>query len=242
MKQYSFSEELSKEGGQLNFVAEIGDVVIEGHNGRFLTIEAELEGMTIDVHRQGDVVTVRVEQEERAILEKIARLFNSPPTKAIVTVRAPFTCQVNAKTITGKMCLSNLAAPVVATVITGENSLADVAGPIDARVITGKLSYAGALAPEQHRFAAITGEISLALTEEPNGRLHARALTGSAHCDFPLAEASVKQVIPGKQLRGILGDGSGRLDVRVTTGSLRLKDARKPKIAQAVEPAIKILV
>lgn len=233
MKQYSFSEELSKEGGQLNFLAEVGDVVIEGANGRFLTIEAELEGMTIDVHRQDDIVTVRVEQEERAILEKIARLFTSPRTKAKVTVRVPYACAINAKTITGQMRLSNLGGPVAATVITGQNDLADIDGPIDARVITGAIRYSGALTSEQHRFEAVTGNIILALTEEPNGRLHARALTGDARCDFPLAEASVKQVIPGKQLRGILGDGSGSLRLRVTTGSLRLK--REQKLEQELE-------
>jgi hypothetical protein len=223
MKHYSFSEELSKESSQLNFMAEIGEVVIEGYNGRSLTIEADLENMTIDVNRQDDVVTVRVEQAEQAILEKITRLFSGPHSKAIVTIRVPYTCTVNAKTSTGKMRVSGLTAPVKATVITGQNDLADMDGPIDARVTTGSLNYTGALAPEQHRFAAVTGNINLALTEEPNGRLHARALTGDARCDFPLAEASVKQVIPGKQLRGILGDGSGRLDIRVTTGSLRLK-------------------
>lgn len=227
MKHYSFSEELSQEGGQLNFLAEVGDVVIEGENGRFLTIEAELEGMTIEVHRQDDIVTVRVEQEEQAVLEKIARLFTSPRTKAKVTVRVPDACAINAKTITGRMRLRNLGGPIATTVITGENSLADLAGPIDARVTTGNLTYAGALSPEQHRFAVITGSITLALTEEPNGRLHARALTGNVRCDFPLAEASVKQAIPGKQLRGILGDGSGRLDLRVTTGNLRLKLERE---------------
>jgi hypothetical protein len=238
MKEYVFSEELSETGGQLNLMAEIGEVTIEGSDGRSVHVEAQLQGMTIELQRQGDVVTVRIEQEERDLLEKLTALFGSPRQKAIVTVHVPYDCAVQAKTVTGKLRLSHLGAPVVATVVTGQNSLADLSGPVDARVTTGALTYAGALSAEQHRFAAVTGSIRLALTEEPNGRLQARALTGDAHCDFPLTEANVKQIVPGKQLRGIIGAGVGHLDIRVVTGSIHIKSAGK-KREQEAELALK---
>jgi hypothetical protein len=225
MKHYSFTEELSKTGGQLNFLAEIGEVTIEGYDGRSLTIEADLRDMTINVTRQEDTVSVRIEREERDVLEKIGRLFSGQHPKAIVTIRVPHTCAVRAKTITGKMQLSGVNAPVAATVVTGQNELADISGPLDARTTTGELRYTGLLSGDHHRFEAITGSIRLALDGEPNGRLDARATTGNVRCDFPLSNARMTSVIPGKHLRGVLGDGEGAINARVVTGSLHIQKA-----------------
>ncbi len=225
MKHYSFSEALSKEGGRLNLLAEVGEVTIEGYDGRSLTIEADLQEMTIEVTRQDDTVSVHIEQEARDLLDKIGRLFSNQHPKAVVTIRVPHSCTVHAKTVTGRMRLSGVNAPVSATVITGQNVLADVEGPLDARTTTGELRYTGLLSTDHHRFETVTGSIRLALDGEPNGRLDARATTGDVRCDFPLNEARISRAIPGKHVRGILGTGQGAINARVVTGSLHIQKA-----------------
>jgi hypothetical protein len=224
MKHYSFTEELPSDNGELHVMVEIGEVTIRPHDGRSITIEADLRHMTIDVTRQDDVVSVRVEQEDRDWMQRIGRLFSADGhPKAIVIIHVPHTCTVHAKTITGQMDISDIDAPVTATVITGKNELANIGARIDARTTTGEVSYKGLLVDDHHRFESITGSVRLTLTKEPNAQFDGRVVTGDVRCDFPLAQPKVNKALTGKHLKGTLGSGEGSLKARVVTGSLRVR-------------------
>ncbi|MBK8985391.1 MAG: hypothetical protein IPM39_04810 [Chloroflexi bacterium] len=236
MKHYTLTETLENEKGQLHLLVEIGEVTIRPHDGRDIIIEADLRHMTIAVTRQEDVVSLRVEQEEGEWLQKIGRLFSADGhPKAVVTIHVPPTCAIYAKTITGKMVISDIAAPVTATVVTGKNELANIGGRIDARATTGEISYKGRLADDHHRFEAVTGSIRLSLTGEPNAQFDGRVVTGDAHCDFPLAQPKTTNGFTGKHLKVTLVDGAGTLKARVITGSIRVQQAES-KEAVGLKP------
>jgi len=232
MKHYSFTEELSSAKGELHLLVEIGETTIRPHDGRSITIEADLRHMTIDVTREDNVVSVRVEQEDKEWLQKLGRLFSPDGhPKAIVTIYVPRTCAVYAKTITGQMRISDIDAPVTATVITGKNELANIGARIDARTTTGDVRYDGLLVNDRHRFEATTGSVRLNLAKEPNAQFDGRVITGDMRCDFPLSQSQVNKALTGKHIKGTLGTGEGAIKAQVITGTLRVQKAMNKETA-----------
>lgn len=226
MKHYSLTEELTTDHGELHLLVEIGEATILPHDGRTIAIEADLRLMTIEVTRQEDIVSVRVEQEEKDWMRRIGRMFsNGNHPKATVTIHVPRTCIIHAKTITGKMRIHDIDAPVTAAVVTGRNELANIGARIDARATTGEVSYQGLLTDDHHRFESVTGSIRLSLFEEPNAQFDGRAVTGDVRCDFPLAQPKVHKALTGQHLKGTWGSGAGAIKARVVTGSLRVQKA-----------------
>lgn len=224
MEHVSFTETLTSDKGQLHVRAEIGDVTIQPHDGRSITIEADLRHMTINVTRQDNVVSVRVEQEDKEWRQKIGRWFSADDQpKAIVTIHVPHTCVIHAKTITGQMHIHDIDAPVTATVITGKNDLANIGARVDARATTGEVTYNGFLTNDFHRFETVTGSIRLNLTQEPNAKLDGRVLTGDVHCALPLAQPKLHKALTGKHLKGTLGTGEGAIKAQIVTGSLLIQ-------------------
>jgi len=224
MKHVSFIETLTSDKGQLYVTAEIGDVTIQPHDGRSITVEADLRHMTINVTRQDNVVSVRVEQEDKEWRQNIGRWFNADDQpKAIVTIHVPHTCVIHAKTITGQMHIHDIDAPVTATVITGKNDLANIGARVDARATTGEVTYNGFLTNDFHRFETVTGSIRLNLTQEPNAKLDGRVLTGDVHCALPLAQPKLHKALTGKHLKGTLGTGEGAIKAQIVTGSLLIQ-------------------
>ncbi|MBP7592024.1 MAG: hypothetical protein KBA85_10490 [Chloroflexi bacterium] len=224
MKHFSFTETLKSDQGQLHLRAEIGNVTIQPHDGRSITIEADLRHMTINVSRQEDIVSVCVEQEDKEWRQKISRWFSADDQpKAIVTIHVPHTCAIHAKTITGQMCIRDIDAPVTATVITGKNDLTNIGARVDARATTGEVTYNGFLTDDFHRFETVTGSIQLNLTQEPNAKFDGRVLTGDVHCALPLAQPKLHTALTGKHLKGTLGTGQGAIKAQIVTGSLRVQ-------------------
>ncbi|MCB8988233.1 MAG: DUF4097 family beta strand repeat protein [Ardenticatenaceae bacterium] len=237
MKHYSFSEELPSDKGELHVLVEVGEATILPHDdphGRSITIEADLRHMTIDVTRQDNVVSVRVEQEDKDWLQKLGRLFSSEGhPKATVVIHVPRTCTVYAKTITGQMRISDIDAPVTATVVTGRNELANIGARIDARTTTGDVRYDGLLVNDHHRFEATTGSVRLNLPKEPNAQFDGRVITGNVHCDFPLAQSQINKALTGNHVKGILGSGEGMIKAQIITGSLRVQKTKSKEAVSA---------
>lgn len=228
METLFFEELLPEKEGLLNVDVKIGHVSIQPHDGRTVSVTAEIENSTVTVTREGSTiyVTSRPEKNQTSNPSLFNRLFQSGfNSKAFLTIYVPADCEIKARTTTGELFVSGIDAPVTARVTTGKAKLSDIGGPIYAKLITGKLTYNGILANSDHRFEAVTGSINLRLHKEPNAQLDASTATGSIHCGFALSKANRNRHFTGSRLRGILGSGDGHIKAVVTTGELRLEHA-----------------
>lgn len=229
MKKHHFSEKLVDSGGLLDLLVEIGNVTIQTHEERQVVVDAETRHMDVSVRRKGNTIFVSVEQNEEARRWR-NRLFGGMQTRAEVTVFLPRDCEVRARTVTGRLTISDVAAPVKAKVITGRLQLSNLGGPIDATTVTGRVEYQGLLSDENHSFKTTTGSLRLRLAEIPNAQLDMRTVTGNVQCDFPLKMEQVSRQVVGTHLRGTLGKGGGHIRGRVVTGSLHLQSAHKEQL------------
>jgi hypothetical protein len=225
MKTVQFVE-AADEHTKLDVLVEIGSVQIRPSTSQEIIIDATYRHMDVWVERREDTVIVRAEQEE-AFLQKLGRLFSSDHPKAEIVIQVPAHCEVQAKTITGRLGIESIQAPVTSRVITGKLILKEIYGPIYAKTITGKLAYTGELSEENHRFETVTGEIVLTLPETTNAKLSAQTATGSLNCKLPLANLQEERHFVGGKLQGTLGNGTGRIKAKISTGSLQLKPIRE---------------
>jgi len=226
MKELYFEEQFSEETGFLDVWVEVGSVEIRPGNSRVVTVEAEVENCIVTVHEKDNTVFVEshvAKENQGGWLERIAN--GNMQTKANLIIHVPPTCEIKAKTITGKLDIREINAPISAKVTTGKASLVDIGGPIYAKLVTGKLNYEGILVNGNHRFETTTGSIHLCLAKEPNAQLNAATTTGSLHCDFPLSNEQRNMRYSGGKIRGTLGSGEGKLKVKTTTGSLNVMHA-----------------
>jgi hypothetical protein len=240
MKTTQFTEAADKQT-KLDVLVEIGTVTIRPSAEKVITVDASYRHMDVWVERQGDTVLVRAEQEEN-FLQSLTRLFNNDHPKADITIHLPPHCEVYAKTVTGKLSIEGVQAPVTARVITGKLTLKEIQGPIYAKTITGKLSYTGELTEENHRFETVTGEIVLTLPPTTNARLAAQTATGSLNCRLPLTDLREERHFVGGKLQGVLGNGAGRIKAKISTGSLLIRpfpsNQKDPaKLIDQLEPA-----
>jgi len=227
MKTYHFEETIPLQKGALDVVNEIGTVEIRGYNGRSIIINIEARHMEINVSREDNTIFVHAQKEESwsDLGQTLSRWLNGEHPKANMTIQVPHDCETRAKTVTGKLTIADLSAPVTARVITGQAKLKNLNGPVYAKTITGDLQYEGALPELHHRFEAITGQVRLKLLKEPNAHLDARTTTGHIQCDFPLAHRKADRYLMGGRLSGVLGNGTGHIKARVVTGSLQVTPA-----------------
>lgn len=225
MKKYHFEETVAEGKSALDVINEIGSVAVEGHHGRSILIDAEVQHMEIDVTREGNTVFVHTYKEKAwsDLSKTISRWFGGDHPKAHLTIKIPIDCELRAKTVTGSLTVNGVDAPVTTRVITGKNRLENLNGPIYAKTITGDLQYDGALKDDHHRFETITGKVLLKLRQEPNARFDAGTTTGHIHCAFPLAQQKENRYLTGGRLRGVLGNGAGYIKARVVTGSLHVE-------------------
>ncbi|MCA9929371.1 MAG: hypothetical protein KC419_12870, partial [Anaerolineales bacterium] len=185
MKTYHFEEELPEGKQAFDLVVEIGTAQIEGHNGRSLIIDAELEQMEISLSQEGNTTFVHVHKNESwsELGQKLTNRIKGIQPKARLTIKLPAQCELRAKTIAGSLAVNGIDAPVTTRVITGKTTLQNLNGPIYAKTITGKLQYEGNLIGDHHRFEAITGSVQIKLQQIPNAHFDARTTTGKIRCD-----------------------------------------------------------
>ena len=207
---------------KLDVLVEIGSVTIRPSTSQEIIVNATYRHMDVWVERREDTVMVRAEQEDEFFL-KLGRLFNNDHPKAELIIELPAHCEIHAKTITGRLDVAGIDAPVTSRVTTGQLTLNEIHGPIYAKTITGKLVYKGALSQENHRFETMTGEIVLALPENTDAKLSAQAATGKLNCQLPLTNRHEERHFVGGKLHGVLGSGTGRIKAKVGTGSLVIR-------------------
>jgi len=102
---------------------------------------------------------------------------------------------------------------------TGGVDLSAVNGTFEVQTDVGSINFEGELASgEQHCFESNTGPIDLHILGRPDLRVDASSQTGSVRCSLEMTE----QVSTKRECKGILGTGTGQLQVRTSTGSITI--------------------
>jgi DUF4097 and DUF4098 domain-containing protein YvlB len=220
-----YFEEIVKSGkSKLNVIVEVGEVEVQPHNKPMITVSAETRHVMVTVEQKDGTVFVRAEVED-GWLGSIGRLLRGDHPKAKLLIHVPTDCEINAKTVTGTLTISDIMAAVTTHVTTGKTHLTNLGGPIYAKAVTGQMIYDGLLVDDTHRFETVTGELQLRLTKEPNAKVDIRTTTGNVQCDFPLTNAKQERHWIGGKMKGTLGAGTGQLKARVVTGNLHVAQA-----------------
>ena len=221
MKTVTFTETVEAKT-KLDVLVEIGSVEIRPSTTNLLHVTATYRHMNVWVDRQDDTILVHAEQEDDLVM-KLTRFFRDDHPKAELIIEVPTYCPIQAKTVTGSLEITGIAAPVSARVITGQLQLHDIDGPIYAKTVTGQLTYTGNLTDENHRFESATGEIVLTVPESVNAQLSAKTGVGSVSCKLPLTDRHEERHWVGGTLHGTLGSGTGRIKAQIGTGSLAIR-------------------
>ncbi len=102
----------------------------------------------------------------------------------------------------------------------GSVDLDTVKGTFDVQTASGRIRFEGELASAaEHRFQSDTGSVDLVLLGSPDLTLAATSETGSVRCTVEFVE----QVRTNRACKGILGTGTGQLQVGTSTGSITIR-------------------
>jgi hypothetical protein len=120
---------------------------------------------------------------------------------------------------TGSIACRRAQGTLVIRSDAGKVTLDAVNGVFDVETNSGAISFEGELAPAgQHRFESTTGFVDLLILGSPDLRVDASSQAGSVRCRLEMSE----QVSTKRECKGILGEGTGELQVRTSTGSITI--------------------
>ncbi len=102
----------------------------------------------------------------------------------------------------------------------GSVDLDTVKGTFDVETKSGRIRFEGELASAgEHRFESDTGSVDLVILGSPDVTLDATSRTGSVSCTLEIVE----QVRSKRACKGVLGTGTGQLQVVTSTGSITIR-------------------
>jgi len=141
-------------------------------------------------------------------------------------VRVPSGVGFTGHLVSGEISATGLDAEVEAATVSGDIriSTTDVAsantvsGSIEASL--GRTDWSGSL-----RFNSVSGDITVALPDNPSLDVRFNSLSGDIQSDFPLTIQGRRSFV-GSNLRGAVGGGGPELRINTVSGDLRLLKKR----------------
>lgn len=176
-----------------------GGVSVVGSDDRPTLEVSELEGPPLEVHHDGDQLTVGYERPSWP--SALGWLLRRPRRYlAVLSLAVPRDCEVDVEVVAGSVMVSGMRAPVRAKSVSGEVTLAGCAGQVEANTVSGAVQahgVAGDLWAE-----TVSGDLTLA---EGGGTVGAKTISGTVLLD--LTSAAVHDV----RVTSISGDVTIRL-------------------------------
>lgn len=197
-----------------------GAVVLETWDQPTVSIEAEkvasegqLEHIHIEIRGEGDHVDVVTRQPRHTWGRSGSVEYH---------VKVPAQARVEVETTNGSVRVRGTSGSLKATTTNGRVEVTDAAGAVEAETTNGSIHTDFRTAPAEgwHRFSTTNGAVSLTLPGDASGQFSASTVNGGISTDFPL---EVSGRVGGRRLRGQLGDGKARFDVRTVNGSVKIR-------------------
>jgi DUF4097 and DUF4098 domain-containing protein YvlB len=138
------------------------------------------------------------------------------------TVRVPRGVRIYATTVNGAVRVSGASAPVVAGTVEGAVDAETMKGPLQAYSVDGSVhaTVRGFGDTGTVKVTTVNGSVTLELPAALNATVSANTINGAITSDFPLTTTG-KVVV--HHARGVIGDGSRRVELNAVNGSVRLQ-------------------
>jgi hypothetical protein len=206
-------------GGTFTLENTNGAVVIETWNEPTVSIEAEkvapegqLDDLRIDIRGEGNRVDVTTRHDRRGW---------GRHGRVQYRVKVPQGARVEVETTNGSVRVQGTGGALRATTTNGGVEVTDAAGSVEASTTNGSIRAAFRQAPAGgiQRMSTTNGSVTLTLPADASGDFSASTVNGGISTDFPL---QVSGRIGGRKLRGRLGDGPARFELRTVNGAVKI--------------------
>ena len=219
--------------GQLVVTSSVGSITVRPTEGRVVKVIAtkhvfapndeqgqqKLEEVAVEVDRQGNEVQISAslpETSERGVFLVFGRSawvdyeIYAPPALGLRTV-----------TSTGDTNIEGIKAGIEARTSTGGIRMQDVAGAINAETSTGNISFSGSISHDS-TLRTSTGEVRVIVAPQSALDLEAQSTTGTIEADLPIQIERQD----AHSLRGAINGGGPRLQIRSSTGNVRISQGQ----------------
>ncbi|MBW7991234.1 MAG: DUF4097 domain-containing protein [Planctomycetes bacterium] len=206
---------------------EVGSITIDGQDVTNCDVTATItvkapteeeakelaEQIKIELEQDGDALTVKITKPRKKRRRSISISFN-------ITVPKQTALQISSDV--GEIRISNITENIKAQTDVGKISCKEISGDIDLKVDVGKVNVVySKTAPAACNVNIKTdvGSIDITIPPECSAAVQANTDVGSITTDMPL---TIKGKV-GKNLRGTIGAGEGKLYLRTDVGSIRIR-------------------
>jgi Putative adhesin len=196
-----------------------GAIAIETWTEASVSIEAEkvgpedlLDDIRVEIHGEGGRVDVRTQQP---------RVNWGRSGRVDYRIKVPEKARVEVETTNGSVRVVGTSGDLRASTTNGAVELADLSGNLEASTTNGSIKASFRKAPEGgwQRLRTTNGSVTLTLPAGATGDFEASTVNGSISTDFPL---QVDGRIGRRRLRGRLGEGLARFDMKTVNGRVRI--------------------
>jgi hypothetical protein len=196
-----------------------GAVVVETWSEASVSIESEkvgpegsLDDMRVEIEGEGNRVDVRTHYDHSGW---------GRHGRVEYRIKVPEGARVEVETTNGAVRVSGTGGSLHAETTNGSIEIADAGGSVDASTTNGSIHATFRRSPQdgEQRFSTTNGAINVTLPDDASGEFEASTVNGGISSDFPL---QVSGRIGGRRLRGRLGDGAARYELRTVNGGIRI--------------------
>jgi DUF4097 and DUF4098 domain-containing protein YvlB len=216
-----------------------GNVRVTGYDGQTIIVNGFKEGrdrelVEIEDRSSGSRVDVRVRYPEECRCDASVRFevqvpralsyrFDSISSVSGDVNVSSVSGELRAKSVSGEVTVSNITGTVNASSVSGSVEVGNVAGTVSAKSTSGnveveitKLEGTGNL-----EFASVSGHVRVTLPGTLDAEVEMSSFSGSLRMDFPL-RIEERDYGPGRRAHGQIGNGTRRLRLSSTSGSVSL--------------------
>jgi DUF4097 and DUF4098 domain-containing protein YvlB len=219
-----------------------GDIILTGHDGDAVVVNAFKEGrdrdrVEIEDLSAGNNVDVRARYPERcsndcnasirfevrvprSIRLNLDKISTASGDIKVTGVQG----RVRVNTASGDVLVENVTGSVNASTASGEMRVKDVSGSVNAQSASGdvEVEIARLEGNEDMKFSTASGDVNVKMPADLDAEVEVSSLSGKVETDFPL-EIQETRYGPGTKAHGRLGNGSRTLRISTVSGNASLK-------------------
>jgi hypothetical protein len=173
-----------------------------------------VENTRVEILGEGDRITVETRQPRQ-------QWMFGRSGKVDYHVTVPENARVEIETTNGRVRIEGATGRVRAATTNGGVEVDDAAGIVEASSTNGgvKVAFRRSPAEGESRISTTNGSVTLTLPPDASGAFEASTVNGGINTDFPL---TVSGGVGGRRLRGQLGEGRARFELRTVNGGVRI--------------------
>ena len=150
------------------------------------------------------------------------------------SVKLPRGVLLDVSTVNGAVEVQGAGAPVTAATVNGSIGIATSVGPVKATTVNGRIEASmDALTTGGVELETVNGAVTLTLPPRLNAVLDAETVNGRVDTEIPL---QLTGRISPRHVRGTLGTGGLTLKLNTINGSIHIRQAGSPPVADQGTP------